>query len=250
MEARAAARLRDSSNTTINHDSSAALLAATQRRALSERARATLDQRVDNQHRLSDAYAGWIGAVRSQQQVMVNRALQSMAVILVIVLAATLLAPWIERFLGARSTLDRRSTQTVYMVTRVSLQVIAVLLVLLVVFGPPNNLGTFLGLAGAGLTVALKDFIIGFIGWFVLMARNGVRVGDWVEIKGISGEVIEIGLFKTVLLEMGEYGRSMRYARFAYAVLRDTDRHVLAQGDLLQIPHRPRPSQSTNCVLL
>ena len=208
MEARAAARLRDSSSTTINHDSSAALLAATQRRASSERARATLDQRVDNQHRLSDAYTGWIGVVRGQQRVMVNRALQSMAVILVIVLAAMLLAPWIERFLGARSTLDRRSTQTVYMVTRVSLQVIAVLLILLVVFGPPDNLGTFLGLAGAGLTVALKDFIIGFIGWFVLMGRNGIRIGDLVEINGVTGEVVELGMFYTVLLETGGWSES------------------------------------------
>ena len=208
MEARAAARLRDSSNAAINHDSSAALLAATQRRASSERARATLDQRVDNQHRLSDAYAGWIGVVRGQQLVMVNRALQNMAVILVIVLAAVLMAPWIERLLGARSTMDRRSTQTVYMVTRVSLQVIAVLLILLVVFGPPDNLGTFLGLAGAGLTVALKDFIIGFIGWFVLMGRNGIRIGDLVEVNGVTGEVVELGMFYTVLLETGGWSES------------------------------------------
>jgi len=36
--------------------------------------------------------------------------------------------------------------------------------------------------------VALKDFIIAFIGWFVLMGRNGMRVGDWVEINGVSGK--------------------------------------------------------------
>jgi small-conductance mechanosensitive channel len=48
--------------------------------------------------------------------------------------------------------------------------------------GVPNQMPTILGLAGAGLTVALKDFIVGFVGWFVLMGRNGVRVGDRVEI--------------------------------------------------------------------
>jgi small-conductance mechanosensitive channel len=76
---------------------------------------------------------------------------------------------------------------------------------LLVIFGPPSQLGTFLGLAGAGLTVALKDFIIGFLGWFVLMGRNGIRLGDWVEINGVTGEVVEIGLFHTVLLETGNW---------------------------------------------
>jgi small-conductance mechanosensitive channel len=74
-----------------------------------------------------------------------------------------------------------------------------------VIFGPPSQLGTFIGLATAGLTVALKDFIVGFLGWFVLMGKNGIRLGDWVEINGVTGEVVEIGLFHTVLLETGNW---------------------------------------------
>jgi small-conductance mechanosensitive channel len=62
-----------------------------------------------------------------------------------------------------------------------------------------------LALAGAGLTVAMKDFIVGFFGWFVLMGKNGIRHGDWVEINGVSGEVVEIGLFHTVVLETGNW---------------------------------------------
>jgi small-conductance mechanosensitive channel len=53
--------------------------------------------------------------------------------------------------------------------------------------------------------VACKDFIMGFIGWFLLMGRNGIRVGDWVEIDGVVGEVVEIGLLRTVLLETGNW---------------------------------------------
>jgi small-conductance mechanosensitive channel len=104
--------------------------------------------------------------------------------------------------------MDRRRAQTLYMVSRVSLQVLGVLLILLVIFGPPDNLGTFLGLAGAGLTVALKDFIVGFLGWFVLMGRNGIRIGDLVEINGVTGEVVELGMFYTVLLETGAWSAS------------------------------------------
>src|SRR6202021_336759 len=51
----------------------------------------------------------------------------------------------------------------------------------------------------------LKDFIIAFFGWFVLMGKNGVRIGDWVEINGVSGEVVELGMFHTVLLETGNW---------------------------------------------
>src|SRR5260370_29286180 len=89
--------------------------------------------------------------------------------------------------------------------TRVSVQLCAVICILLVIFGPPSELGRILGLAGAGLTVALKDFIVGFLGWFVLMGKNGVRLGDWVEINGVTGEVVELGMFHTVLLETGNW---------------------------------------------
>ena len=68
MEARAAALTRDTSAAKLSHDSSAALLAATQRLARIGRIRATLDQRVDNQHRLSDAYTGWIGVLAAQER--------------------------------------------------------------------------------------------------------------------------------------------------------------------------------------
>lgn len=201
MEARAAA-MHDSVVAHISHDSSAALLAETRRQAASEKSRATLDQRVDNQHKLSDVYAGWLAVLAAQEGTHVNRALRSVAIILGIVLVGLLLARWIEHIVS-RTSMDRRRTQTLYTVTRVSLQAIAVLFILLVVFGPPDNLGTFLGLAGAGLTVALKDFIVAFLGWFVLMGRNGIRIGDLVEVNGVTGEVVELGMFYTVLLETG-----------------------------------------------
>jgi small-conductance mechanosensitive channel len=206
FEARAAAR-RDSSNIQLSHDSSATLLAMTQRRAADEKSRAALDQRVDNQHRLSETYGNWAKIVVDQERGVINRVLRGIAVILVIVLIAMLLAWWMDHIVS-RTTMDGRRAQTLHMVMRVSLQILAVLCILLVVFGPPDNIGTFLGLAGAGLTVALKDFIIGFIGWFVLMGKNGIRIGDLVEVNGVTGEVVELGMFYTVLLETGSWTES------------------------------------------
>jgi small-conductance mechanosensitive channel len=127
-----------------------------------------------------------------------------LAIILGILLVGLFFDGWLEHLLG-KTSLDRRQVETLRAVTRVTLQIVAVLFILLVIFGPPNQLGTFLGLAGAGLTVALKDFIVGFLGWFVLMGKNGIRLGDWVEINGVTGEVVELGMFHTVLLETGNW---------------------------------------------
>ena len=84
-----------------------------------------------------------------------------------------------------------------------AVEVLGVATILVIVFGVPTNFATALGLVGAGLAVGLQDFIVGFFGWFVLIGKDGVRSGDWVEINGIGGEVLELGLFHTVILETG-----------------------------------------------
>jgi small-conductance mechanosensitive channel len=190
-----------------NHAASAALLINTQRRADGEKTRSILDQRVDNQRQLADVYGRWVGVTRMGERAVINQMLRDVALILIIVLIGFVADRWIEGALGSMS-IDRRRLQTLYIATRVSLQVIGVLCILLVVFGVPDNLGTFIGLAGAGLAVALKDFIVGFFGWFVLMGKNGIRIGDLVEINDVTGEVVEMGMFHTVLLETGSWNDS------------------------------------------
>jgi small-conductance mechanosensitive channel len=205
VEARRKAR-RDSAAAAkpIDHATATAMLLEVERQALIQKTRGTLDQHVDNQHRLVDLYGRWSALVAAQQRHQVNRALRGVAVILGIVLVAILLDRWLAILL-ARMSLDQRRTQTICMVGRVTLQVIGFVLILLVTFGKPDNLGTFLGLAGAGLTVALKDFLLSFFGWFVLMGRDGIGIGDQVEINGVTGEVVELGMFHTVLLETGNW---------------------------------------------
>src|SRR5260221_8097681 len=163
-----------------------------------------LDRRADYERQLAAVYASWSDLVGARQRLVVRQILMGVVIAVVFGLVGLFLNPWRETLWG-KTRLDRRQMQTLRATARVSVQVAAVLLILLVVLGPPNQLGTFLGLAGAGLTVALKDFIVGFLGWFVLMGKNGIRLGDWVEINGVTGEVVELGMFHTVLLETGNW---------------------------------------------
>lgn len=187
-----------------NDNDAGAVVEATKDRATRQKKLAAFDKRVDDEKELSSLYSKWIGFVQAQQRSVLHRAFLGITIILAIAVVGLFFDGWIASLLG-RTKLDRRQLDTLRGVTRVSLQVVGVIFILLVIFGPPPNLGTFLGLAGAGLTVALKDFIVGFIGWFVLMGKNGIRLGDWVEINGVTGEVVELGMFHTVLLETGNW---------------------------------------------
>jgi small-conductance mechanosensitive channel len=188
----------------LSREESAALVKATKHRSAAAKALASLDKRIDDQKQLAENYGKWIEAVAAKQRAVVHGALIGLTFILAILLVGIFFDSWLERLLG-KTALDRRQVETMRTLTRVSVQVCAVIFILLVIFGLPSQLGTILGLAGAGLTVALKDFIVGFLGWFVLMGKNGVRLGDWVEINGVTGEVVELGMFHTVLLETGNW---------------------------------------------
>ena len=180
------------------------LVKGTGQRVASKKALTSLDKRIDNEKQLADTYARWIGVVAASQRVVLHRVLIGLTIILAIALFGVYFATLMDKLVG-RLNMDRRQVQSLHTVAHVAVRIVALLLILLVIIGPPGQLGTFLGLAGAGLTVALKDFIVGFIGWFVLMGKNGIRLGDWVEINGVTGEVVEIGPFHTVLLETGNW---------------------------------------------
>src|SRR5712671_1068685 len=187
-----------------SREESAAIVKNTMRRAADQKALTILDKRIGNEKQLADTYGKWISVVAAKQRAVLHRGMIGVAVILGILLVGLFFNGWLEHLLG-KTSLDRRQVETLRTVTRVSLQVVAVLFILLVIFGPPGQLGTFLGLAGAGLTVALKDFIVAFIGWLVLMGKDVIRIGDWVEINGVTGEVVQLGMFHTVLLETGNW---------------------------------------------
>lgn len=68
-----------------------------------------------------------------------------------------------------------------------------------------RSLGTFLGLFTAGLAIALKDVVTNFAGWVYVLWQAPFRIGDRVQIEDHQGDVIDIGVFKFTLLEIGNW---------------------------------------------
>jgi small-conductance mechanosensitive channel len=160
------------------------------------------DDRIQTSQQLAAVYSKWSAQVLLQHRIVLHLILRSLAWIIFIVICMVLLDALV-RHLMANPALDRRRAQTLRSILQMSIQVAGVLIILLVIFGTPRETPTILGLATAALTIALQDFIIAFLGWFVLIGKNGIHVGDWVEINGVGGEVTEVGLFNTTLLETG-----------------------------------------------
>lgn len=203
LEAKANAAAAAGPGNAPDKTDEAAKLASMRARSAERQLLSIYDDRIETEQQLATVYSKWSAQVLLQHRIVLHMMMQSLALILVI-LIATLLCDALMRRLLAHPVIDRRQMHTLRTIVQLGVQVLGVVLILLVVFGAPQQLTTVLGLTTAGLTIALQDFILAFFGWFVLMGKGGIRVGDWVEIDGVGGEVTEIGLMSTTLLETGD----------------------------------------------
>jgi small-conductance mechanosensitive channel len=200
LQANANASAAASSGNTPNH---ASRLASIIERSEERQLLTICTDRIQTQQQLAAVYGKWSAQMLLQHRILSHLITQSLALIAFILICIVLFDALVRRLM-ANPALDQRQMQTMRSVLQLGIQAVGGLLILLVIFGWPEQISTLLGLVTAGLTIAMQDFIIAFFGWFVLMGKNGIRIGDWVEIDGVGGEVTEIGLMRTTLLETGD----------------------------------------------
>jgi small-conductance mechanosensitive channel len=63
--------------------------------------------------------------------------------------------------------------------------------------------GTVFALLAAAVAIALQDVLKSVVGWLHLSSRTGVQVGARVEVNGVVGDVIDVGVLKTTVMEVG-----------------------------------------------
>lgn len=64
---------------------------------------------------------------------------------------------------------------------------------------------TIASFASAGLVLALHESVLCFAGWVLLMIKKPYEIGERIEIQQIKGDVIDIGIFHTVMIEVGNW---------------------------------------------
>ena len=62
-----------------------------------------------------------------------------------------------------------------------------------------------LGVAGAGVVVALQDVIASFAGWFAIGLSNLYAVGHRIQVGETKGDVIDISIMRTTVMETGSW---------------------------------------------
>ncbi len=68
-----------------------------------------------------------------------------------------------------------------------------------------KSFATYFGLLSAGVSIALKDPILNFAAWVFIMTQRPFKIGDRIEIQGHIGDIIDIGIFQFLMIEVGNW---------------------------------------------
>jgi Mechanosensitive ion channel len=159
---------------------------------------------LDKQKALLEEYEShllpWRTAVASQYR----QAWKKLVVrLLIVVLIVGLLFGMgeISRRLALGRIQDPNRRRVISMVHRLLTMFAIAVVALFSVASDLSSLATYFGLLTAGMAVALQNVILASLGYLVLMGKRGIRIGDRIQVSGITGDVINMGMLQFQMRE-------------------------------------------------
>jgi hypothetical protein len=146
--------------------------------------------------------ATWDESVQYDFKAELRNLLARLAVLAIMILAVLGLGEIWKRTIF-RYVHDVRRRSQFLLIRRIVLWVIIALITAFTFATELGSVVTFAGLITAGIAVALQNVIVSMVGYFFLIGKFGIRVGDRVEVSGVTGEVVDIGLVRFHLMEVG-----------------------------------------------
>ena len=129
---------------------------------------------------------------------------------------------------------DTRRRYQLLLLRRIALWSLVVIVIGFAFASELGSIVTFAGLITAGIAVAMQSVLVSIVGYFFLIGKYGIRVGDRVQIGEVAGEVIDLGLVRMYLMELGAKGAlgpTGRVVAFANSVV-----FQVSSGLFKQIP--------------
>ena len=160
---------------------------------------------LDKQNVLFAAYAShlktWRAAIVSEDEKTWKSLILRLASVAVVIGALVIIGAVAPRVTD-RYVRDAERRHVIRVIERVSLWSTIVLVAAFSFTSDLSSLATFFGLIMAGVAVALQSVILSAVGYLVLVGRRGIRVGDRVQISGLTGDVTDIGWLQFHLKEI------------------------------------------------
>ena len=123
--------------------------------------------------------------------------------------ATVLLGAWLVRRVGRlflAGTVENRVVQYRWGKTLAYLTMtLATVFIIAIWVDGLSQIGTFLGLVSAGVAIALKDMLVDFAGWLMLITKPPFEVGDRIQIGPHSGDVVDTSILHFHLVEIGNW---------------------------------------------
>jgi small-conductance mechanosensitive channel len=110
---------------------------------------------------------------------------------------------------------DSRKRYQLLLLRKIALWTLVVIIIGFTFASELGSIVTFAGLITAGLAVAMQSVLVSLVGYFFLIGKYGIRVGDRVQIGEVSGEIIELGMVRMYLMELAGRGSSVPTGRVA-----------------------------------
>ena len=145
-------------------------------------------------------------------------------IITIIVIALIIIT--ISRFLKSRSRKFIKDNDFRYKFKKVLtfLSYFVIFIAASVVFSDKlGGLTVAFGVAGAGIAFALQEIIVSIAGWLAISFSNFYKVGNRVLLGGVVGDVIDIGILRTTLMECGQWVSGDQYTG---RIVRISNSHV------------------------
>lgn len=154
----------------------------------------------------------WRDSIRDEERDDLRQLLLRVAVLaLMIALVFALGEIW--KRASFRYVHDTRRRYQALLMRRIVVWTAVVIIVIVTFATQLGSVFTFAGLITAGIAVAMQNVITSIVGYFFLIGRYGLRVGDRVSIAGVTGEVVDIGLVRIHLMELSGPGDSQPSGR-------------------------------------
>jgi small-conductance mechanosensitive channel len=149
--------------------------------------------------------ANWRDASRRQYHEAL-RALAVRALTLIGILAAIFALAELWRRSVLRYVHEPRRRHKFLLIRSILLWPIVIGIVGLSFITEISTFATFAGLLTAGLAVAMQSLLASVVGYFLLIGKYGIRVGDRIQIGAVVGEVVDLGLVRMHLMELNQQG--------------------------------------------